>query len=146
MANLTKSNVFSESFNIVKTFLDGISNLDPRKRFKVNWIHASMPRVNDKQFNGYPFIVIQSNLSESDKTFDVETSQKEFSVLLTVYSDQATEIDTICDLIHANFKDETKLTEFKAREIASSEFNWNMDENGRKIHNRALGFIMRSRI
>ena len=143
---LTNSNVFAESYSIVKTFIESISGMDPRLRFKSNYIHASMPHVNDKGFNGYPFIILQVSLSEDTKTFDVTTSEKEFNVLLTIYSDQATEIDTMADLIHANFKDETKLTEFKAREIASSEFNWNMDENGRKIHSRAVGFIMKVRI
>jgi len=142
---LTNSNVFAESYSIVKTFLEAISGIDPRKRFKANWVHASMPNVNSKGFNGYPFVVVQTSISENSKTFD-STSEKEFNVLITIYSDQATEIDTMADLIHSNFKDETKLTEFKAREIASSEFNWNMDQNGRKIHNRAVGFIMRVRI
>jgi len=143
---LTNSNVFAESYSIVKTFIESISGIDPRLRFKSNYIHASMPHVNDKGFNGYPFIILQVSLSEDMKTFDATTSEKEFSVLMTIYSDQATEIDTMADLIHANFKDETKLTEFKAREIASSDFNWNMDENGRKIHNRAVGFMMKVRI
>ena len=143
---LTNSNVFAESYSIVKTFIESISGMDPRSRFKSNYIHASMPHVNNKGFNGYPFIILQTSLSENTKTFDVTTSEKEFNVLLTIYSDQATEVDTMADLLHSNFKDETKLTEFKAREIASSGFNWNMDENGKKIHNRAIGFIMKVRI
>jgi len=143
---LTKSNIFSESYNIVKTFLEGISGLDPRNRMKPNWIHSSMPNVSARGFEGYPFIVISLDVNEENKSFDVDTSEKIFRVLIKVYSDEQTEVDTIADLVHNNFKDQTKMNEFQAREMSSSPFEWTMDQNGKKITFRTLGFIMRRRI
>ena len=145
MATLTKSNLFSESYDIVKTFLESISGLDVRKRFKSIYIHPSMPNVNAKGFSGYPFIVVQSSVTEEDKSFDFGTSSKQFDILITVYSDEPTEVDDMCDLIFDNFRDTTKMTEFKARQISSSPFDWNMDQNGKKISFRSLGFIMKVR-
>ena len=51
---LTNANLFSESFNAVKAFL--VAKVpDPRSRFKVNWLHASMPLVTktERQFLGF---------------------------------------------------------------------------------------------
>jgi hypothetical protein len=105
-----------------------------------------MPNINSKGFDGYPFFVIKSEPSEKNKTFDRDTSEKVFRVNIIVYSDEPTEIDTICDLIHANFKSETKLTDFPAREISSSAFNFDLDQSGKKISFRNIGLILKKRI
>jgi len=139
------SNLFSESYSEVTSFLkDNIS--DPRGRFKKQWVHPSMPNVNASGFNGYPFIIFSVDIGEQKKSFDADTSEKVFRMLLSVYSDEATEIDSISDEIASNFKDETKLTSFKAREIASSPITWNLDVNGKKVLTRDIGFIFRSRL
>jgi len=143
---ITNSNIFSESFTVLKSFLQEISELDPRNRYKTNFIHSSMPNTNSKGFNGYPFIIIRMDMGENNQSFDRDTSEKVYEILIQIYSDEATEVDSIADKIFSNFKDETKLTDFKAREISSSPLNWNMDMNGKKILFRNMGFIMKTRI
>ncbi len=143
---ITNSNLFSEGFTILKSFLKEISGLDPRNRYKENFIHSSMPNINSKGFNGYPFIIIRVDVGENNQSFDRDTSEKVYEILIQIYSDEATEVDSIADKIFSNFKDETKLTDFKAREISSSPLNWNMDMNGKKVLFRNMGFIMKMRL
>jgi len=141
--SLSKTNLFSESFNILKTFIENNIS-DPRNRYKSNWIHASMPEINNKGFNGYPFVLVQLDINEDEKSFG-DNSQKNFRALISVYSDQATEIDTISDSIYSNLTD-SDLSEFKAIELTSSPLNWNMDLKGKKILWRRISLLARSRI
>lgn len=143
---LSNSNIFSESFTLLKSFLNGISGLDPRGRYKANFIHASMPNINSKGFDGYPFIIIKSDPSDENKSFDPAVSEKVFRILIKIYSDEATEVDSISDKIFSNLKDETKLTDFKAKEMSTSPIDWDLDMNGKKIIFRSIGLIMRCRI
>ena len=141
---ITQANIFSESYNIIKTFLSN-NITDPKGRYKANWVHASMPNINDKGFDGYPFIILKIDLTEDNKTFDI-ASEKIFRVQIQIRAYEATDVDTICDSIHNQFKTETKLTEFEAREISASPFVWTMDEKGRKVVFRTIDLILRSRI
>lgn len=143
---ITNSNLFSESFSLIESFLKGISGLDPRSRYKAKWIYSSMPNLNSSGFDGYPFIVIKVDPSDENKSFNPEISEKVFRVLLTVYSNEAGDVDSISDKIFSNIKDETKLTDFKGKEMSTSPINWDMDMNGKKILFRSIGLIMRSRI
>lgn len=143
---LSNSNLLAESYSVVETFLEGITGLDPRGRHQANWIHASMPNVNAKGFDGYPFIVLRINVSESNKSMNVQISEKTFRCLLSVYSEDASQLDAICDKIYNASTDETKLTDFQAKEMSSSEISYNLDEHGKKILFRNIGFIFRSRI
>ncbi len=143
---ITNANLFSESFNSVKAFLESISKLDPRGRYKANWIHNSMPNINDKRFDGYPFIILKINVGEKNKSLDSSISDKVFRVLLGVYSNEPTEVDTISNSIVSNLKDKTKLTNFQAKEISDSPMAWDMDMKGKKISFRNIGFIGVSRI
>ncbi len=140
---ITNENLFSEAYNSVKSFLNGIPNLDPRNRYKANWIHSSMPNINDKGFDGYPFIVLSVGIEEGKTSFDI-TSEKTFRVLISVYSKDALEVDNISNKIYSLFK--TSLNNFGAKELSSSPIDWNLDLNGQKILFRNLGFLMRSRI
>jgi len=142
---ITNENLFSESYSIVETFLkDNLT--DPRSRYKTNWIHASMPHVNSKGFAGNPFIILTVNLREDEKSFDSDKSQKTFIVKISVYSDQPTEIEDISDQIANLFRDETKLTDFKARELDNSPISWTLDQNGKKVLFRDITLNLRSRI
>jgi len=143
---LDNSNIFTQSYSLIKAFLDSIPNLDPRGRYKPNYIHATMPNINGKGFDGYPFFVIRSEINENDKSFDRDTSEKVFRISIVAYSDEPTEVDTISNLIHNNFKSETKLTDFPAREISASPFNFDLDQNGKKISFRNFGIILKKRI
>jgi len=143
---ITNENLFSESYNSVKSFLNGINGLDPRNRFKANWIHASMPNINQKGFDGYPFIVLKIDVSEERKAFDSSTSDKVFRAILGVYSDDPSQVDTISDSIVGGIKNTTNLTDFQVKEISSSPMAWNLDEHGKKISFRNIGIIARSRI
>jgi len=139
---ITNANLFTESYNSIKTFLEGISSLYPRSRFKGNFIHSSMPNINSKEFDGYPFIVIQSDVSESGKSFD-STSDKTFRAILKIYSNEATDVDAMCDKIYSN---RSSLTDFQAVELASSPFNYDLDQKGKKIVFRNIGLILVKRI
>lgn len=143
---LSNSNIFSEAYTLIKNFLDGISGLDSRNRSKANWIHSSMPNINGANFEGYPFIILTLDANEAGKSFDNSTSEKTFKVLIKVFSDEATEVDSISDKIFSNLKDETKLTDFKARELASSSIDWDLDQKGKKILFRNIGLIMKGRL
>ncbi len=142
---ITNANLFSESYNAVETFLK--NNLtDPRGRYKTNWIHASMPHPNSKGFAGYPFIILTINLSEDRKSFDPDKSQKTFTVKISIHSDQPTDIESISDSIGKDFRNETKLTDFSARDIDNSPISWTLDQNGKKVLFREINLILRSRI
>ena len=139
---ITNANILTESYNSIKTFLKN-NVTDPRGRFKANWIHPSLPNINNKGFDGYPFMVLRIEASEDNKSFDNSTSQKIFRVIIGVYSDDASQVDTISDSIFNTFKTNR---DFGSRELSSSPMAWNMDENGKKISFRNLGIICRSRI
>lgn len=143
---LTNANLYSEGYTLVKNFLNGIAGLDPKDRAKANWIHATPPSVNGKAFDGYPYMVLRVDVSEDKKSFNPAVSEKIFRVLISVYSNEPTDIDTICDSINSALKTETNLTDFGSKEISSSPFQWDTDDHGKKICFRNLGFIMRSRI
>jgi hypothetical protein len=143
---ITNSNLFSQSYTSIKSFLDGITSLDPRSRFKANWIHASMPNINSKGFDGYPFIVVQTTVSKQRKSFQSSISEKLIRANLIVYSDEATEIDTISDSITSSLEDETKLTDFQVKDIGPSPIDYDLDLNGKKIVFRNLGVILRCRV
>jgi len=142
---ITNENLFSKPYDLVETFLkDNLT--DPRSRYKVNWIHASMPHINAKGFEGYPFIILTINLREDEKSFDPSKSQKTFTAKISVYSDQPTDIESISDEIGQFFRDETKLTDFKAKDINNSPLNWTLNQNGKKVLFRDISLILRSRI
>jgi len=142
---ITNENLFSGSYESVETFLK--NNLtDPRNRYKTNWIHASMPHPTSKGFAGYPFIILKINLSEDKKSFDPSKSQKTFTAKISIYSDQPTDIESVSDEIGNLFRDETKLTDFNARDIDDSPISWTLDQNGKKVLFREISLILRSRI
>lgn len=142
---ITNSNLHTQAYSDIKSFLDSL-NLDPRHRLKPNWIHASMPNINSKGFDGYPFIVLKVMIGENNKSMDVSISQKTFRAVLMIYSDDASDIDAISDLIYSGIKDEANLTSFGSKEMSSSEINYSMDEHGKKILYRTIGLILRGRI
>jgi len=141
---ITNSNLYSESYNILKNFIKN-NITDPRNRYLKDWIHASMPNVNARGFSGYPFIVLTIDISEENKSFD-RTSDKTFRILFAVYSDEATEVDSISDEIYNNLIDETKLREFQVKDLGSSSFEWDLDQKGKKIVRRMIGVIAKKRI
>lgn len=142
---INNSNLFSESFSAVETFLK--NNLtDPRSRFKANWIHASMPNINSKSFEGYPFLILKIRVIEDKKSFDPDVSEKEFRVTITIYSDQATEIESLSNSIGNLFRDETKLTDFESRNLTNSPIDWTLDQKGKKALFRNIELNLRSRI
>lgn len=142
---ITNTNLFSASYNAVETFLkDNLT--DPRGRYKVNWIHASMPYINAKGFEGYPFLILTINISENQKAFNPNKSQKIFTAKISIHSDQPTDIESISDKIGELFRDETKLTDFKARDIDNSPISWTLDQNGKKVLFRDISLSLRSRI
>lgn len=141
---IDNTTLFSSSFDAVETFLkDNLT--DPRNRYKVNWIHASMPNINAQSFSGYPFITLQINLFEDNPSFG-NKNQKNFRAVIIVYSNEPTDIESICDDIAELFRDETKLTDFKARELSTSPISWTLDQKGKKILFREIDLDLRVRI
>jgi len=140
---ITNNNIFSESYNEVESFLKNIT--DPKARYKVNWIHASMPHLNAKGFEGYPFMVLKINVDEDNKSFDDDTSQKNFRAMVRVYSDQPTDIETICDAIFSGLKASNTLT-FSSRDLEASPIDWTLDQKGKKVLFREIVLNLRSRI
>ena len=104
-----------------------------------------MPDINAKNFDGYPFVVIEVDVSEDNKNFD-NSSEKVFNALISIYSTEPTEVDTIADSIYANLKDETKLTDFQVKDLSNSPLSWDVDMKGKKILNRRIGIIAKKRI
>jgi len=141
---LPGNSVFSTSYEQVYNFLND-NIVDPRGRYKKKWIHNSMPNVNSKEFNGYPFITVSLEQNEDNPSFDKYFSQNNFRGVITVYSDEATEVDSICDEITNLYNDEDYLTYFKSKSILSSPFRWDLDLKGKKIMWRELTFSMRRR-
>jgi hypothetical protein len=144
---LTNSNLFSESYGIIKKFID--TNIsDPKNRYKKQWVHPTMPNITDNRFDGYPFIVVEVDMNEESKSLDRSTSNKVFRALLSVYSDDAAQVDSIASEVLQKFKDETltnSLKEFKSMEIASSPFGFEI-LGGKKISRRLIGLIGVKRI
>ena len=141
---ITNANLYSESYNVVETFLKTIT--DPKKRYKVNWIHASMPEINSAKFEGYPFMVLQIDMFEDNYMFDTSKSQKNFRAKITVYSDQPTDIETICDSIAEKIKIRTNLTDLQSRTLSSSPISWTLDMKGKKVLFRELNLEFKKRI
>lgn len=144
---IDQTNLFSEPYNLVKTFLEK-NVTDPRGRFKAEWLHASMPLITNKGFAGYPFIIIRNDVGEDPNNLSMaaETSNKIFRIQLRIMSDQASEIDSISDAITANFKKEDKLTDFGMKELSSSPIDFDLDINGKKVLFRNIGLILGERI
>ena len=140
---ITNSTLFSASYDEVETFLKTIT--DPKSRYKVNWIHASMPNINARSFEGYPFIVLRIRVNENTKSFDNSTSEKNFNAIISVYSDQPTDIEKVGDSIFAGFKSSTALT-FGVRSMDASPINWTLDQKGKKVLFREITLNLRSRI
>lgn len=141
---IDNTNLFSQSYNIVESFLkDNIS--DPRNRSKPNWIHASIPNTNSMSFEGYPFIVLKINLNEDERSFSGK-NVKNFRALITIYSNEPTDIETICNEISEKFRDETKMTEFKLKVLESSPISWTLDMKGKKVLFRELTLDLKVRI
>lgn len=143
---ITNDNLFSESYSSVKSFLNAISGLDPKSRYKANWIHASMPNINQKGFDGYPFIILKVDVGEEEKAFNSVISDKVFRIQMSIYSDDSSQVDSVCDKIISGVKDTSKLTNFQAKDVNTSTMNWNLDLNGKKILFRMINLIARSRI
>ena len=140
---ITNATIFSASYDEVETFLKTIS--DPKSRYKVNFIHASMPQLNGRNFAGYPFMVLRIRVNEDIKSFDNSTSEKNFRAIVTIYSDQPTDIEEVSDSIFAGFKSSTALT-FGVRSLESSPINWTLDQKGKKVLFREVTLNLRSRI
>lgn len=144
---LNSSNLFSDSFTQLKAFIN--TNItDPRSRFKKQWVHPNLPNITDQAFDGYPFITVDVNVDEENKSLDRSTSNKVFRITLGVYSDQSTEVDAIADAIFANFQSETitnSLSDFKSIIIDNTSFDFDIIA-GRKISRRLIKFLGRKRI
>lgn len=141
---LTNANLRSESYSQMKSFLNGITGLDPRSRNKPNWIHASMPNVNSKGFDGYPFVVLKIGIDEDAPAFQT-TTNKTFRVQMVVYSLEPTEVDAIVDKIR-NAVDSDVLSSFSMRSFAQSNIDFDMDINGKKVIFVTIGMILKVRI
>ena len=136
--------IFTTPFNRIKDFL--INNItDPRRRFKSNWVHSSMPLINDKGFSGFPFIVLKVDVDEGNLSHDRDTSQKTFNAMITIYSTDGVEVDTLSDSIFSQFKDDTKLN-FSSKVMGRSDINWFLDNKGKKVIYRNIGLICRERL
>jgi|18_taG_2_1085343.scaffolds.fasta_scaffold04836_4 hypothetical protein len=139
---ITNSNIFTEPYSVMESFIKN-NVTDPRRRYKKKWIYPSMPRMAGKGFDGFPFVVLSLSDSEENKTFDSSKSEKIFNILMSIYSDQASEVDTISNSIYAN---KASLTDFYSTTLGSSNFNWNLNDEGKKVHWRDVGIIARKRI
>lgn len=145
---ITKSSLYSETFKQVKDFID--TNIsDPTKRYKRKWIYASFPNITETDFQGYPFIVIESpDVSEEAQEFD-NTRGYVFRILITVWSDDETETDELSDSILNQFRTNKSTLEAQGLhnfEIESSPFAIVTDEHGKKIFNRPIGIIGHGRM
>jgi len=140
---ITNSDLFSASYDEVEKFLKTIN--DPKNRYKTNWIHASMPKINAASFEGYPFMVLKINIDETNHSFDTSISQKNFRAFITIYSDQPIDIETICDSIFETLRTDTNLT-FGIKKMEASPINWTLDQNGKKVLFREIQLELSSRI
>lgn len=144
---LATNNLYSESFTILKNFIN--TNLtDPRHRFKKQWVHASLPDLTNKGFDGYPFVVITVGVSETKNAFDINVSNKIFRIILSIYSDEATDVDTLADQLISIFRTQTltdNLNEFKAKILTASPLTTSII-GGRKIYSRNVNFTGKKRL
>lgn len=143
---ITNQNLYSESFSQIQSFLKGISNLDPRRRHRANWIHPSMPNINDRGFSGYPFIILRTDILEDKPSFDGQISEKIFRTQITIYCDDPSDLDKISDKIAYNFNYNWQSTDFENKELTSSPINYLLDMKGKKILHRNIWIILRKRI
>jgi len=140
---ITNSDLFSASYDEVEKFLKTIS--DPKNRYKANFIHASMPKINAASFEGYPFIILKINVDETNHSFDTSISQKNFRAFITIYSDQPTDIEKICDDIFSTLRTDTNLT-FGIKKMEASPINWTLDQKGKKVLFREVQLSLINRI
>lgn len=144
--SITTSNLYSASYSAIETFIKGISGIDPKRRDRKNFIHASQPNINGKDFEGYPFIILKIDLMEDHPSFDGQISDKTFKAQITIYCEDATDLDGMSDKIVSNYKSETQLTDFQIKQLNSSPINYLMDLKGKKILYRNIWLIFKKRI
>jgi hypothetical protein len=144
--SITTSNLYSESYSVWEIFLKAIPNLDPKKRYRINLIHSSMPNINDKGFNGYPFIVLSIGVGEAKPSFDMRISEKTFRILISIWSPESTDIDGMSDKIINGLRTEGNLPEFQVLSLDNSNFSWDLDKNGKKILFRNINIVAKNRI
>jgi hypothetical protein len=136
---ITKEKVYSESYKEVKTFLDSLT--DPRNRFKKRWVHASMPNITENGFDGYPFIVLEENISHSEVFDFSRNANVGFRVFLTIYSEEPTHMDTISDELYSRYQE----MPLKTLRITESPIG-PLVVNGRKVYRRAFALLGRLRL
>ncbi len=140
---VTKSNQYSKGYNAVKTVIESYVS-DPTNIYKRKWIYASMPYINNNI--KFPLIVINSpDATEEARDFDTNKG-KNYRWLITVVSDDESEVDNVSgEIVAALENNEKDLNDngFYNPEINSSPFNMDADENGKKIYSRPIGMIAR---
>jgi hypothetical protein len=141
---LNNEEIFSEPFNIVKSFLEGLK--DPRNRFKQRWVYDSRPLVDSREFSGFPFMVLKVDVTENKKSHDVVTSEKQFDAVIHVEARDGSQIDNISNQIFSKFKDEDELGGLDERRISSSPLVWFEDLDGKKTLRRTIVLRFRSRV
>ena len=131
-------NLWTGAYSTVKAFL--VANLtDPRGRYKDNWVHPGMPNINNKAFNGFPFVTLTINFSDASPALDLVTTNKEALIIMEIVSDNAVEVDTWSDQIYSKIKTAGKLEEIKSKELDSSPIDYLTDENNKKVYTRTIG-------
>jgi hypothetical protein len=144
---ITKSNIYTEGYRIVKDFLN--NNLsDPRKRFKKSWIHASTPDVTSKVFEGYPFLTCKLNVSQQNNSLDIVTAEDLFKIQVIVYSDESTDVDNLSSELFSKINNKTltyNLNELKAKVLSSSDIVTTM-VNSKKIYSRVFQITAKIRM
>lgn len=137
-------NLWSGTYSTLKTFLEA-NLVDPRRRFKSNWVHPGPVNISAKGFDGFPFVILRVDYSDSNPSINLNTTTKEATIVFEVVSDSATEVDTWSDEIYNDIKTEGKLDEIKGKMVQSSPIDRFVDENGKKVYSRVITMTGRFR-
>lgn len=144
---IEKEKLYSSIYNELKSFLQEYVS-DPKGRTKKSnaFIHSGFPNMNNYDF---PIIVLECNISDDLNLFDWKKREITVSVMIDIYSKDASQLDTISNDIYSSFLneiDELHNSKLFSPKIISSNISLNRNENGEVVYNRLFNINMRFRI
>lgn len=101
MPEITGNTLYQNAWQSLKDLLKD-NLVDPKNRFKAEWILSRIPQTSKNGFVGYPFITISPvNMVPSNRSLNRNTAEFTFSTIISVYTDDnAVQLDELSTQIY----------------------------------------------
>jgi hypothetical protein len=135
-ATIRETNVFTDAWNTIFTKLNTLTDPDGKSK----WIYSAFPEKSVDKRSDYPIIVINPiDVSYSPLTLS-NIKEGPLKVTIEVYSNKASELDTICDQIIDKFESSEKnfvASGIAIMKLANTSYGQYSRDNLR-IHNKTI--------